>query len=123
MVKTAVNFRTGPSTAYSVIRKLNVGEVIQLVSKVDATWWKVTIGGKTGYISGKYVEPVVYPLVQYVTNDSVNFRTGPSTAYTIIAKLPLGTSVTLVAKTSATWYKVLANGKIGYLNARYITLK
>lgn len=56
----------------------------------------------------------------YVTTASVNFRTGPGTAYAVIQKLEQGVEVELIAKTTSTWYKVRSQGKIGYLSAKYL---
>lgn len=120
IVTTAMNFRTGPSTGYSIIRKLSSGTPLKLITKVDANWLKVSADGQNGYVSAKYAEPVVYPLAKYITFDPVNMRTGPSTTYSIITRLEAKTVVTLIKKTSSTWYKVLANGKVGYVSAKYL---
>lgn len=58
----------------------------------------------------------------YQTTGSVNFRTGPSTSYSVIRKLSAGTSATLISKYSSTWYKVSVNGTVGYLSASYLKL-
>ena len=53
----------------------------------------------------------------------VNFRTGPSTAYSSTGKLDKDTVVTVLGK-SGDWYqvKVNATGKTGYVFAKYITI-
>lgn len=58
----------------------------------------------------------------YQTTGSVNFRTGPSTSYSVIRKLSAGTSATLISKYSSTWYKVSVNGTVGYLSTSYLKL-
>ena len=53
----------------------------------------------------------------------VNFRTGPSTSYSSMAKLGKDTVVTVLGK-SGDWYQVKVNssGKTGYVFAKYITI-
>jgi cell wall-associated NlpC family hydrolase len=58
-VKHGVNLRTGPGTSYKVVRMLNKGETIQVLSQVNANWLKVqTKSGQVGYISSdsKYTD-------------------------------------------------------------------
>src|SRR5690606_4664062 len=56
-VTYGVNLRSKPSTSSKVIRMLNRGEMIRVVSESGSNWLKVeTKNGTTGYISanGKY---------------------------------------------------------------------
>jgi len=50
----SVNFRKGAGTSYSVIKVLSKGTSVT-VRSVSGSWAKVTYGGKTGYISVKYL--------------------------------------------------------------------
>lgn len=123
----SVNFRTGPSTSYSVIRKLSAGTKVELISKYSSTWYKVSVNGTVGYLSASYLKAATTSALPttasvYVTTGSINFRTGPSTAYSVIRKLSAGTSATLISKYSSTWYKVSVNGTVGYLSASYLKL-
>jgi uncharacterized protein YgiM (DUF1202 family) len=123
----SVNFRTGPSTSYSIIRNLPSGTKVELISMVSSTWYKVRLSGTIGYVSSKYLTsppPSSPPSTNssYYTNASVNFRTGPSTSYSIIRKLSTGTSVILISKYNSTWYKVNVSGTTGYLSSKYLTL-
>ena len=124
----SVNFRTGPSTSYSIIRNLPSGTKVELVSMYNSTWYKVRVSGTVGYVSSKYLTsppPSSPPSTDssYYTNAPVNFRTGPSTSYSIIRKLSTGTSVTLISKYNSTWYKVNVSGTTGYLSSKYLTLE
>lgn len=121
IVKSPVNFRTAPLATAPLIRKLAVGTPLQLIAKVDAAWWKVSVNNQIGYLSSKYVESMVFPIQKYVNTTSLNLRTGPSTAYSIITKLPQGAVFTLVKKTSDTWWRVTVNGYIGYASAKYLS--
>ncbi len=56
---TAVNFRTGPGTDYSVIRTLPTGTVLTVVSTSNPDWIQVEdSNGTKGYVSSEYVQPV-----------------------------------------------------------------
>lgn len=54
---------------------------------------------------------------------SLNMRSGPGTAYSVMAQLPNGTALKVLAKLAdGTWYKVKApDGKEGWVNASFLT--
>ena len=51
---SGVNMRSGPDTSYSVVTVLNQGTSVTIEGK-SGSWYKVTVGGSTGYVSGDYV--------------------------------------------------------------------
>lgn len=58
-IVSGVNFRTQPSTSSSTYGLLKTGEKIEILSKVNAYWYKVKDSqGRTGYIStsSKYIK-------------------------------------------------------------------
>ncbi|MBR3298873.1 MAG: SH3 domain-containing protein [Clostridia bacterium] len=57
----------------------------------------------------------------YVNVGYVNFRTGPSTDYSVIAQLQYGTVVEVMAS-NGQWYRARHNGTVGYVFATYVTL-
>lgn len=57
----------------------------------------------------------------YVNVGYVNFRSGPSTDYAVIASLSYGTVVEVMA-TNGQWYRARYNGTVGYIFAQYITI-
>lgn len=57
----------------------------------------------------------------YQTTGSVNYRTGPSTSYDVIATLPAGTIVTVVGFDSTeNWALVCYGGYAGYVSRSYL---
>lgn len=56
-----------------------------------------------------------------VLDDSLNLRSGPTTAFSIVDKLVQDTSVTILGE-NGDWYKVTVNGKVGWLAAGYVAL-
>lgn len=57
----------------------------------------------------------------YINGDTVRFRTGPSTSYSIIDSYNKGTAVT-VTGSSGDWYLCTINGVSGYVYSQYVTL-
>ncbi|WP_276353324.1 C40 family peptidase [Cohnella caldifontis] len=55
-VKSYVKFRSAPSTSSTVNETLKPGTAIDVQQKVNAYWLKVTVNGKTGYLSPAFIE-------------------------------------------------------------------
>jgi hypothetical protein len=51
VVTTALNMRSGPSMEYAVLEILSNGNKVAILEKYDNNWAKVSISGKTGYVS------------------------------------------------------------------------
>ncbi len=146
--------RSGASTSYKVIKNLNKNIQVEVLKKVNNSWYQIKYGTNTGYISSKYLK------ISTISSDnkngtitgSVNMRTGPSTSYKIVTKLKSKDKVEIIYKTSQryfkwkegwyelknylyvpvspsldkiksnTWCKIKYNGKVGYVNSKYITI-
>ncbi|MDL2258681.1 SH3 domain-containing protein [Eubacteriales bacterium OttesenSCG-928-K08] len=129
----SVNFRQGPSTNHSIIRKLNKGEQFSILGK-ESGWYYVNLSGTLGYISGDYVKETSAPstgndqdtgtvgIGSGQTTAEVNFRQGPSTSTKSLKKLSKGTQVTLLSKYNSDWYHVDVSGTLGYVSSKYIKL-
>ncbi|MCC3867542.1 C40 family peptidase [Terrisporobacter mayombei] len=115
-----VNFRSGPSTSYSSIGKFNKGDKVEYLGE-SGSWIKVKYSNKTGYVHGDYVGKYTSSTkAKYVNTTSLNFRSGPSTSYSIIGKLSSGTKVELIS-TSNGWSKIKYDGKTGYVSSQYLS--
>lgn len=52
---SSVNVRSGPATTYKVLTRVNKGDTMPYIATAEALGWHaVEIGGKIGWISGKY---------------------------------------------------------------------
>ncbi len=51
---SAVNVRSGPSTSYKVVTSMSKGQVATKTG-VSGNWAKISVNGKTGYVSSKYL--------------------------------------------------------------------
>lgn len=127
----SVNFRKGPGTGYAILTKLSKGTELTIYSQSNG-WYYVSANGQTGYVSGDYVRqtqsgssstdtssPSSSTEGAGVTTGSVNLRSGPSTGYTILARLSKGTELTIYGNSNG-WYSVNANGKTGYVSGDYV---
>jgi len=115
----AVNFRSGPSTSYSSIGKFNKGDKVEYLGE-SGSWIKVKYSNKTGYVYGEYVEKYSSSTTKYVNTTSLNFRSGPSTSYSVIGKLSSGAKVEVIS-TSNGWSKIKYDGKTGYVSSEYLS--
>lgn len=105
---------------------------VEVTGQVDKYWYTATVDGKTGYVRAKYVKPQQvwqYPQVpnlsgtttgtgnaRVLPNIIANFRSGPSTSYSVVAELQPNTPVTLISQ-QGNWYYAKANGVNGYISA------
>src|SRR5699024_3319637 len=121
----SVNVRTGPSTSYTSIMKLNKGDKVEYISS-SGNWSKITYNGKTGYIYSTYVKSISNDStstdVRQITGSSVNFRKGPGTNYSVIRSFSKGTQVNFISKEND-WVKVNYNGTVGYVFSKYVSDK
>lgn len=115
LTNARVNFRTGPSTGYSVIRKLPGVTPIDVISHT-AKWSKINDSGEIGYISSAYIKFTSTCLI----TGRVNLRTKGSMAGSIITKIPMGETVKVMAGPVNGWFKVMWGTKIGYIYKSYV---
>ncbi|HEX9868026.1 MAG TPA: SH3 domain-containing protein [Candidatus Tectomicrobia bacterium] len=138
-----VNVRTGPATAYRVIRTVPSGTQMTVLGQdVTATWLSVQLGdGTQGWVARFLTDftdsvatlatpaltqpplapPSAVPLQPAVT-PNVNIRTGPATAFSVIRSVPPGTQLTVLGQDiTGAWLSVqLSDGVQGWV-ARFLT--
>lgn len=133
---TNVNFRTGPSTAYPIIKKFEIGQTMSFLSPVKDGWVSVLHAGNRGFISSKYITPLVLqspaerPVTvtgdtrTHVVNAQADVRSGPGTGYSKIDRLTPGGLVGVVSLNNS-WakikYYISSSVKIGYVNTAFIS--
>lgn len=125
-----LNMRTGIGTKHRVVKVLKKGTKVTVKSS-SRGWNKVTVSGKTGWVSSKYLtsknpKPVAKtkPKAKKVNNKyttaKLSMRTGASTKYKVIKTLPRGTKV-VVKSARPGWGKVSALGKTGWVSSKYLS--
>ena len=65
------------------------------------------------------------PAATYATNDTVNFRTSPDKASTVIGMIGKDVQLTVLEDQASHpgWYKISRNGTEGYVSAAFVTTK
>ena len=121
---SSLNFRTGPSTSYSIINVLMNGQKVEYIS-TSGSWLKVKYNGVTGYVHGDYVtkgttDNSTTGTTKYVSASvGLNVRSGAGTSYSKLGKLEYKENVTVIS-TSNGWSKINYNGKTGYVDSSYL---
>ncbi len=125
----AVNFRTGPSTGYSILRTLPSGTAMTHVpGTITAGFIPVTVGSQSGWISASYVSPVKpstpvtapAPPPTYATTAPLNLRVSPSITAARILVIPQGANVGVILASSDVWRKVTYAGRTGWVHSAYL---
>ena len=127
----SVNFRKGPGSSYASIKMLSKGTKLTIYA-LENGWYKVSVGGTTGYISKEYVKvdsgsttaPSTTTWVGEVYGEYVRMRSTPdlNTQSNILGDYPVGTRVTILAQTSNGFYQVIVNGVTGYMHKDYVKI-
>ncbi|MCL1632932.1 SH3 domain-containing protein [Sporolactobacillus sp. CPB3-1] len=127
---TALNMRSGPSTKNKKVRILHKNNKVTVYGK-SGSWYKIKYGGKTGYVSGKYIKksstskskpkpkPKFKSYTAYVTATALNMRSGPSTKNKKVRTLHKNNKITVYGK-SGSWYKIKYGSASGYVSAKYV---
>lgn len=107
-----------------VITTLPQGTTVAVISNSDS-WFKVAVAGKEGYVSGEYLTGTSNG--DFLLGDgrikcdtTVNLREQPSTSSKVLASMPNGAAVSARGVNKG-WYKVVYNGKTGYVHPDYLT--
>lgn len=143
---TEVNYRSGAGTSYSIKGTLQSGKAVKVVkgyskSANGYTWYKIKIGSAYYYCVSEYLRSQstssssssgtssgtnTEKLVSYQTTDSVNYRSGTGTSYSIKGTFSQGKTVNVVDSYSKTadgytWYKIKIGSAYYYCVKNYLT--
>lgn len=135
-----LNVRSGPGTSYKKVGSLKKGAAVTVL-ETEGSWYKVSGGGITGYVSADYITLTVTGSTQLPPVDSnvptdndpvsetnqgrvnagpLNVRSGPGTGYDKVGSLKKNTLVTIL-ETVDGWHKITSGDITGYVSADYIT--
>jgi len=143
-----LNVRTGPSTRYAVLGKINPSDVLTITGKLNnGTWLRVQFNDQMGWVSRPLVEvigdlagaPIVeaepdaqllVPVAPKETTDEVtvitrvnaNLRAAPSGDAEILTVIPFSTELTVLGRNAGNnWVQVNFNNQIGWLSSGTLT--
>ena len=93
-----------------------------MLNKTTSKWYRIWGGGsRVGYVSATYLER----LPAYIVNSGdakLYLRTGPGSAYKKVRTVTNNEVLYAVNVESSKWFAVAyEDGKIGYVNAKYLT--
>ena len=114
-----LNFRNGAGTSYSIIKVLNKGEKVEVISESNG-WSKVKHDSRLGYVASQYIDKATTNYtIKEVNTDGLNVRKGPSTSYESIGKIDKGTSVEVISESDG-WSKINYKNTTAYVATRYL---
>jgi uncharacterized protein YraI len=113
---SALNVRTGPSTAYGVMGLVRSGQVYVSTGS-SGGWHKVWFDGRQGWCSGSYLARSGGE-GREVTASALNVRSGPSTGSGVVGLAPNG-SVYARAGASGDWIQIWFGGAARWFYAPY----
>ena len=116
-----------------IVTRLDEGTVVKILqSNVNAEWYYVESGTRTGYVNRIYVDieaslpsyQLDYTGTIFNVNQDVNVRAEPSLKAKKLGKANKGESFHITkAFASGEWHQIDYNGAVGYVNANYMELK
>lgn len=128
-----LNVRSGPSTTFAIIDKINPGKQYALLES-EGGWGKIALTeDKSGWVSMEYAKMIEKEETSstgskaaeenwvMVNANNLNFRESPSLDAPIIEQLSKGTKVKKIA-TDGEWINIqLDNGKTGWVFHTYLS--
>jgi cell wall-associated NlpC family hydrolase len=120
-----LRLRSGPGTSHSIITHLSEGDIVVILERTDAEWYKVNFHGSIGYVSAPLLKDVLtaenFNARGRLTGDRVNIRSRPKTASDILGTYRKGTELTVIGINSG-WYKVKHDGHTGYIRSDFVDI-
>ena len=123
-----VNMRSAMTTTSSIITTVPKGATVTYISTHGATgsWFKISYGGKTGYVAQRYFSPAGggsltnQANATHSTTASTTLHSSMVSSSTVLLTIPKGVKVTVLSEHGATgsWAKLTYNGKTGYVAKR-----
>ena len=128
-VKEDLNFRTGPSTDYKILKVFPEGEQLKILSESDG-WYKVqNSDGEIGWSNAKYIKASDKEVdwsnkdtedTNGTVKSNANVRKGASTKYEVVGTLKAGQKIKVISSLDG-WYKVkLSDGTVGWTYGSHI---
>ena len=116
------NLRTGPGKENSVIREMDSGEIVELISTASNGWGQVKAGKDIGYVAGQYLTELAK--AKAAGNVWLRKSAGDTSKAAEIIVIPVGSVVRItgaVKKVGLTpWYETWFTGKHGWASGKYI---
>ncbi|MBQ7786338.1 MAG: SH3 domain-containing protein [Clostridia bacterium] len=119
-----VTLRVGPGLGYDVVMRVTSGSTVYIQN--NSNEWNYVyayVNGTPvyGYMHESFISGgTTRSTVTTRNGGRVNLRSGPDSSYSSVTTLSSGTVVTVLLKGNG-WYKVSANGYVGYMSTEYLS--
>ncbi|MEE6451134.1 SH3 domain-containing protein [Gottfriedia acidiceleris] len=123
-----VRIRSGAGTNYRILGSVNKNAKLDVISSSNG-WYKINYHGTIGYIISTYVkkqssnvenEKIESNTFNFIsTADGVRIRSGAGTNYRILGSVNKNAKLD-VKSSSNGWYKIVYQGRIGYISGNYV---
>lgn len=137
-VTEAVNMRSGPDTANSLIATLPAGTTGEVLAGPRTgsgyTWYQIQTSSGSGWVVRDWIAKVTAPpppTTKFVVGDTfrvtevINMRSGAGTGNAVVATLPVGTTGSILvgprSGSGYTWYQVETSDGTGWVVQDWIT--
>lgn len=121
---TSLRLRSQPDLNSSTLAQAPNGDCVVVVSK-EGSWYKVIYNLQEGYMHESYLTVLTKENAELgygkITGDSVNLRSGPSTANGSVAVADYGETCYILGLNEG-WYKVLYDGLTCYVRSDFLEL-
>ena len=104
-----LNLRDKASTGGKILTTIPKGKTVTILSEKDANgWYKVSYGGKTGYVSGAYLNAKTNSSTTTTTKtgtatENLNLRDKASTSGKILMTIPKGKTLASFIRKRCEW--------------------
>ncbi len=113
-----LNVRVGPLASASVVTLLPQSTIVNVHSRTDDGWLQISCqiysaetemtSNIQGYVMQQYIQERAITATVYDAENGLNLRSGAGTAFSVVAKIPDGTQVT-IQQAYTGWYKISVN--------------
>lgn len=121
---SSLRLRSSNTTSSSTLDMAPRNDCVVVISK-NGDWYKVNYNLQIGYMHKDYLSVLTKENAELgygkINGTRVNMRSGPSTSYGIIAVTEQGGKCYIIGLNEG-WYKVIYNGKTGYIRSDYVDL-
>lgn len=121
---TSLRLRSEPSTSSSTICMAPSNDCVVVISQTG-DWYKVSYNLQEGYMYKDYLDVLTCENAELgygrITATNVNLRTGPSTAYGVVAVSSQGDTCYIIGLNNG-WYKVIYGESICYIRSDFVEL-
>ncbi|WP_162356422.1 SH3 domain-containing protein [Metabacillus mangrovi] len=126
-----VRIRSGAGTNYRITGSLPEGRQAVLLER-KGSWTKVSYDGATGWVASQFIAgrstggtkapEAPKGTNGYITAASLNVRSAPASASSIIGSVKKGTAV-VILQTNGSWHRISYSGKTGWVSSDFVSSK